>query len=372
MKKKIFCFAAAVSLLLGTVYADVPQTNAVSAILMDAQSGRVIYEENANERRAMASITKIMTTLLTIEAGNLDEYFTVDSEAIKTEGTSMGLKENDLVSRRALCYGMMLPSGNDGANAAAVSVGGDIPTFVDMMNEKALEFGMKNTHFVTPSGLDADGHYTTAYDMALLTCRALKNRTFCKMCSAQSATVQYGNPAYKRTLSNSNKMLKMYDGAFGVKTGFTDNARRTLVSAAKRNGVTLICVTLSDSNDWVDHTNLLDYGFSVCTSKTINLNLENTEISVVGGTKNSVSISATNEINLTEISGSLPKYETVISADKFKYAPILKGDVLGKIQCISDGEIITSSPIISNEDIAVQKKQPTLTDKIKHYIEKFF
>ena len=128
MKKYLCCLLTAVVAFCGTVWADVPENSAVSAILMEADSGRVIYEDNANECRAMASITKIMTTLLTIEAGNLDEYFTVDSEAIKTEGTSMGLRENDLVSRRALCFGMMLPSGNDGANAAAVVALSSLPT----------------------------------------------------------------------------------------------------------------------------------------------------------------------------------------------------------------------------------------------------
>lgn len=372
MKKYMISFIAVVCIFAGTANAVVPENSAVSAILMEADSGRVIYEDNANEQRAMASITKIMTTLLTIEAGNLDEYFTVDSEAIKTEGTSMGLKQNDSVTRRILCYGMMLPSGNDGANAAAVSVGGDINTFLNMMNERAKQIGMNNTNFVTPSGLDANGHYTTAYDMALLTREALSNHIFAKMSATQNITVEYGNPVYARTLTNSNKMLKMYDGAIGVKTGFTDNARRTLVSAATRNGVTLICVTLSDSNDWVDHTNLLDYGFSICKSASVKPDLSSVNIPVVGGVEECVSVLAPFEMNLTAINGQLPEYETVIVADKFSYAPVSEGDVLGEVQYISDGQIIASSPLVADNSVSVKEAEHTITDKIKEYIKKLF
>lgn len=224
---------------------NAPSVSAVSAVLINADSGFVVFEKNAYERRAMASTTKIMTALLTAEAGALDVRFTADSYAINVEGTSMGLREGDIVTRRALLYGMLLPSGNDAANAAAVSVGGSMSAFVELMNKKAKALGLKNTSFANPSGLDANGHYTTAYDLAILTSAALRNKVFSDICRRSDVRTEFGNPPYMRTLANSNKMLWRYDGCIGVKTGFTDNARRCLVSAAERNGVKLIAVTLN-------------------------------------------------------------------------------------------------------------------------------
>ena len=219
----------------------------------------------------MASTTKIMTTLLTIESGNLDTEFMVDSQAIHVEGSSMGLQENDIVTKRALCYGMLLPSGNDAANASAVAVAGSIPAFAELMNRRAAEIGMTRTCFVTPSGLEGTGHGASAADMALLTREALRNETFREICCQASARVKFGNPPYQRTLYNSNKLLRMYDGVIGVKTGFTDEAGRCLVSACERNGVTLICVTLNDRDDWNDHMHLYDYGFTQVSPVTLEI-----------------------------------------------------------------------------------------------------
>ena len=371
MKRVISFILIAVLLFSLTASANAPETNAVSSILIEAQSGKIIYEDNAYEKRAMASITKIMTTLLTIESGNLDEPFVVDSEAIKAEGTSMGLKEGDIVTRRALCYGMMLPSGNDAANAAAVSVAGDIDSFIKLMNERAKEIGMVNTNFVTPSGLDADGHYTTAYDMALLTREALNNRIFADICKLETATLEYGNSPYRRTLSNSNKMLKMYDGAIGVKTGFTDNARRTLVSAATRNGVTLICVTLSDPDDWKDHTALLDYGFSKVSMQTVTDNLGKFNLSVVGGTCDSVIATKSKDFKLTVIDGVL-EYETQVLASKFLYAPINCGDVVGEVRYLSDGEVLCSVPLVATDSVDSLTIEKNIVEKIIDYIKNIF
>ena len=249
--------AAGISVTVGAAPENI---SAVSAIVIEADTGTALWEKNADEHRAMASTTKIMTALLTIEAGDLDREFTVDPLAILVEGTSMGLREGDRVSRRDLLYGILLPSGNDAANAAAVSVSGSIGAFVELMNSRAQELGLSNTHFVTPSGLDADGHYTTARDLAKLAAFAMKNEVFREVAACKSA--EFGNPPYKRTLYNSNKMLRRYDGAIGVKTGFTDNARRCLVSAAERGGVTLVAVTLNAGDDWNDHAKMLDYGFT--------------------------------------------------------------------------------------------------------------
>lgn len=260
--------AGSQSVLSASVSSE-PQIAARAAVVIEYETGQVIFEKNCEMKLPMASTTKIMTTLLTLESGNIDDWFTVDSEAIKVEGSSMGLSEGKIVTKRILAYGMMLPSGNDAANAAAVAVAGSIDGFVELMNEKAENFGLDSTHFVTPSGLDdyTDEHYSTALDMANLTRLALSNETFREICKTSSICLQFGD-GESFWLSNSNKLLSSCDGVIGVKTGFTDKAGRCLVSACERNGMTLICVTLSDPNDWYDHANLYDYCFSLVGAVT--------------------------------------------------------------------------------------------------------
>ncbi|MCL1789105.1 MAG: D-alanyl-D-alanine carboxypeptidase [Oscillospiraceae bacterium] len=255
-----------------TVSLPQPSVSAASAIVIDADTGKVFFSKNSDEIRAVASLTKVMTTILTLEAGDLDKQFMVDNQAIHVEGTSMGLRENDIVTRRALCYGMMLPSGNDAANASAVSVSGSLPEFVKLMNQKAKQIGMKNSTYANPHGLDQAGHLSTARDMAVLTAYAMKNSDFREMCKSKTARLEFGNPPYKRSVSNNNKMLFSYEGCIGVKTGFTDNARRCLISAAERNGRTLISVTLNAPDDWNDHIKMLNHGFN--TLKVLERNYE--------------------------------------------------------------------------------------------------
>ena len=225
------------------------------AILINAETGDVIYEKEADKIAPMASTTKIMTTLLALEQGNLDEPFVIDSNAIKIEGSSMGLKEGDCLTIRDLCYGMMLPSGNDAANVLATKIAGSIDGFVKMMNLRAKELGLKNTHFCTPSGLDTsekNEHHSTARDMALLTQKAMENADFCEICSQSYKKLTFGNPPINRVIRNHNRLLKEFDGACGVKTGFTKKAGRCLVSAAQRDGLKLIAVVLKDHDDWQD------------------------------------------------------------------------------------------------------------------------
>ena len=176
------------------------EVSAQAAILMEYRTFEVLYEKNAYEKRSMASTTKIMTTLLTLESGDLDKPFQVDSDAIHVEGSSMGLREGDIVTKRALCYGMMLPSGNDAANASAVAVAGSIPAFAKRMNARAAQIGMTRTCFVTPSGLEGEGHGASAYDMALLTREALENPDFRAICGAQSVRLKFGYPPYSRII----------------------------------------------------------------------------------------------------------------------------------------------------------------------------
>ena len=219
--------AAAQCLITGEDYG----VGASAAIVMEAQSGEVLFAQNIHEQLPMASTTKIMTALLTLERQDLQEEFTVDDTAILTEGTSMGLQKGDTVTLYALAVGMLLSSGNDAAGAAAVRLCGSLADFAREMNRRAASLGMNNTHFVTPSGLDAEDHYSTAYDMALLARAALQNPLFAEIVAARRLTVWYGQPPYARSLLNHNRLLSLYGDAIGVKTGFTKKAGRCLVSA---------------------------------------------------------------------------------------------------------------------------------------------
>lgn len=357
----IFAGVTAAALDLTVAAAGPGDLSAVSAVLIEAETGTVLYQKNAGERRAMASTTKIMTALLTIEAGDLDREFTVDPLAIRVEGTSMGLQEGDRVSRRDLLYGILLPSGNDAANAAAVSVSGSIPEFVKLMNSKAQELGLSDTHFVTPSGLDADGHYTTALDLARLTAYAMKEETFCEIVACRSAEVEFGNPPYKRTLYNSNKMLARYDGAIGVKTGFTDNARRCLVSAAERDGVTLIAVTLNAGDDWNDHTKMLDYGFTQVKAYPLELGCD-TRVSVAGTGKSVGVYSHEETLALTPQQRTRITRRVMLPA--FVYGTVDKGDKLGEIQFFLDGELVKTCPLYADSTVTVPKEELSLFRRI--------
>lgn len=367
MKKRIITvlsvmLAAMVSQITAAyVWAEPSELSAVSAILIEAETGTVIYEKNADAQRAMASTTKIMTAILTIEAGDLDTEFVADSYAIRVEGTSMGLQEGDRVSRRDLLYGILLPSGNDAANAAAVSVGGSIGGFVDMMNAKAEELGLSSTHFVTPSGLDANGHYTTARDLAKLTAYAMENETFREIVCCTSAEVEYGNPPYLRTLYNSNKMLTRYDGAIGVKTGFTDNARRCLVSAAERDGVTLIAVTLNAGDDWNDHTKMLDYGFTQV--KSFPLELSCSERVAVAGTGQSVEVYAEQD-EIALLPSQRERLTRRVLLPKFVYGSVRQGEELGSIEFSIDGEMVKSCPLYASSSVTVPEEELSLWQRL--------
>lgn len=342
--------------------------SAKSAVLIEAESGTVLFEKNSGTFMPMASTTKIMSALLTLESGSLDENFVVDSEAIKVEGSSMGLTEGDTVTRRTLCYGMLLPSGNDAANASAVSVSGSVESFVKLMNERAAEIGMKSTRFVTPSGLDGEGHGSTAYDMAILTAEALRNEDFALICSTASARLSYGNPPYERWLSNTNKLLKMYDGCIGVKTGFTDEAGRCLVSAAKRNGVTLICVTLNAPDDWNDHIKMFNYGFA--SVKLANLPVpEEMSVAVAGdGDSSSIPLIAAEMPQAAVAPADISRIEHRIFIPPFVYAPVAAGDRVGHIEYRLDGRLIESISLLAGEECGIRQTQ-SITDKIINIIK---
>ena len=240
----------------GTAAGGPPAVSAASAILVDAGSGRVLYQKDAHSQRLIASTTKLLTALVAAESvTNLQKTVTVQREDTLTEGSSMYLKVGEEVTLEALFYGLLLQSGNDAALALARVCAGDVETFVARMNEKARELGMADSHFANPNGLDAEGHYSTAADMAKLAIACMDNELVAKVAATRSITLG------TRTFVNHNKLLAQYDGCVGMKTGYTQAAGRTLVSAARRDGQLLVCVTLNDPDDWRDHAALFDYGF---------------------------------------------------------------------------------------------------------------
>ena len=243
-------------LILSTSSFAAPSVSAQAALVLEQSTGRVLYEKNADSKLPMASTTKIITALVALEnAEQLDEPFKISATAAGVEGSSMYLEAGETMTLRELLYGLMLSSGNDAAVAIAERFGG-IDTFVTLMNQKAKELGANNTHFTNPNGLPDENHYSSARDMATLTAYAMNNPAFCEIVSTKTFTVSGEGKSYPRTLSNHNKLLRLCEGCIGVKTGFTKAAGRCLVSAAKRENMTLICVTLNAPDDWNDHQNL--------------------------------------------------------------------------------------------------------------------
>ena len=265
-------------------------TSAASAVLIEQNSGRILYQQNADEERLIASITKIMTAVVALEHADKGCSYTVTARDM-AEGSSMYLKPGDTLLLEELLYGLMLASGNDAALAVAHCVSGETEDFVALMNETARRLGMTHTHFANPNGLDAEGHYSSARDMAMLAAYALKNQDFRRIVSTASVTIG------ERYLANHNKLLRLYGGCIGVKTGFTKAAGRTLVSAAAREGMTLVCATLNDGNDWNDHMALLDYGFANYHMETaVPAGQVLASVLVQGGTAVSIPLAASEEL----------------------------------------------------------------------------
>lgn len=336
-------------------YAESISVSAKSALLMDASSGKVLYQKDAFVKLPMASTTKIMTAVVATENTELTSIVEISPDATGIEGSSIYLYPGEKLTMEDLLYALLLESANDAASAIAIAVAEDESSFADMMNEKASELGLKSTHFENPHGLDSEEHYTTAYDLAKLTSYALSLPQFKTICSTYKKNIPLKVDEGIRVLVNHNKMLKQYDGAIGVKTGFTKKSGRCLVSAAERDGLTLVAVTLRAPDDWSDHTAMLNYGFSryrhiVYAEKESYL----VKLPVVGGTTASV-----NAVNATAIEATLStdRGELVcrIEGARFLYAPVKKGDVVGRIVCLSDGEEIASSDLIITEDIAPSK-----------------
>lgn len=370
MWKKTAAAAISICLLIQT---NAFALSAQSAVLIDAQMGRVIFEHNAYEKGEPASTTKIMTALVAIENGKLDKEIKVSKKAASVEGSSIWLDQGEKMTLKNLLYGLMLSSGNDAATAIAEGVSGSEKKFVALMNEKVKEMGLKNTHFDNPHGLNSQQHYTTAYELAIIAREALKNPLFASIVSTKKTTIPWEGHTYSRVLTNHNKMLSLYEGADGVKTGYTKSSGRTLVSSATKDGVQLIAVTINAPDDWNDHKELLDYGFERYESKIITPVGETVRsITVENGLKSRVN--AVTDKNLTAVvtDGDMQKIKVKYTGLPTSVkAPVKKGDVLGKAVMYYDGKEIDSVDIVAFESV---KEQPpkNLFEKIINFFKKLF
>lgn len=362
----VFFTATAISLALCTTVAAtkaVLSTSAKAAILIEASTGNSIYEHNADVRLPMASTTKIMTALIAIESCKMDEMVTVASGAVGIEGSSVYLQAGENLSMEDLLHALMLESANDAAVAIAIEVAGSIEAFADMMNERAAQLGLTNTHFTNPHGLDNENHYTTARDLALLTAYAMQNEEFVKIVSTYKHTIPLPGKNGVRLLLNHNRLLRASNEIIGVKTGFTKKSGRCLVTAARRDGVTVIAVTLSDPNDWRDHLAMLKYGLDSYECRTL---ADVGELSfvapVVGGDRGFVVIENEEPITIC-MPVDAPRPRRVVYMNHFYYAPISAGDVLGTVEFYDGEDLIFKVPLIAKTDVG--------TGKQKNWLERF-
>lgn len=330
--------------------------SAQSAILVDAQSGRVLFEKNADERRLLASTTKIMTGLLVCQTQELTREVCVPAEAAGVEGSSLYLKAGQRVTIETLLYGLLLRSGNDAAVALAIAASGSVEAFCARMNEQARALGMQNTHFENPNGLDGEGQFSTARDLAKLAAAAMENETFRTVVSSRSYCAEGWS------FTNHNKLLWRVEGCDGVKTGYTKKAGRILVGSAVRDGRRLICVTMNDPDDWRDQSALFEYGFSAFRLQTI---VSSGEVvgsaAVVGSETKRVRLLAGGDLSYPLAEGE--KIETRLHAPDFVYAPVLPGQA-GWLEVLVNGKRVGEVPVYYAEGAEAEAPKRGLWKRI--------
>ncbi len=354
-------FAGMAAALLAAVLFFPCRVQAISAqraIVMDAQTGRVLYEKNADQRSLIASTTKIMTALIVCEQCNVLDRMRIPKEAVGIEGSSMYLQEGEVLTIQELLYGLMLHSGNDAAVALAIYCGGTVEGFAQLMNDKAHRLGLTGTHFENPNGLDSPGHYSTARDMAVLAAYAMENPIFAQTVSTKTVSVT------RRTLRNHNKLLWRFEGADGVKTGFTKAAGRILVSSASRQGRRLIAVTMNDPNDWQDHQTMLENGFSGYTVCRI---IEKGEclgtVEIAGGQERAVHLIANADFSYALSPEEQP--EIVLQGPGFVYAPVAQGQEAGYAYVCLGEKVVGKIPLIYGETVEqIISPEPSFWQKL--------
>lgn len=347
MKRYLLLTAAFIMLISTKAYAMAD--GAKSACLINSLTGEVIFEKNADEQLPMASTTKIMTAAVAIENSSMDEIVEISKNAERQQGSSAYIRAGKTMYMEDLLYGLMLNSGNDAAVAIAEHISGTSEAFAELMTKKAKEIGAENTSFANPNGLDAENHFTTARDLAKITRYAMSNEDFSKIVSTKEILKHPIGSDEELWFINHNKLLKRYDGCIGVKTGFTKTAGRCLVSAAARDGMTFIAVTLNDGMDWNDHAEMLDYAFDMYSPKEIIAEGESIKVASVKGHKYSfVTASA---FNIPYREGSMLPIDIETHMSDEPLCPINAGEKVGYMEIRYGGEIIGSVDIISESDI---------------------
>lgn len=357
--KKILLTLVICLLLCGEV-AAAPDISAKAAILMFSD-GKALYERNADARMLIASTTKIMSALVVLDNCDPAEIVKITAKSEAVEGSSMYLKAGEELTVQELLYGMLMASGNDAAHALALHTADGIEAFAELMNKKAAELGLKNTSFRNPHGLDQDGHYSTAADLAAIAAAALENELFCEIVATKSKVVA------GRSLTNHNRLLWSYNGARGVKTGYTMAAGRTLVSCAERDGMELICVTLCDPDDWDDHMKLYNWAFSRYEMSTVTeKDKEYRKIAVVSGLSDSAGVGFSEDCRLLLSKDDV--LETTVRLPKFVYAPVFENDIAGTAEIRVNGELIRTVNLIYTETVALDEEEKLdFWGRIKHW-----
>ncbi len=323
---------------------DTRAVSAKRAYVLDGVSGRVLYDKNSNERSLIASTTKIMTALIICEQCNVLDRMRIPKEAVGIEGSSMYLQEGEVLTLQELLYGLMLSSGNDAAVALAIYCGGTVEGFAELMNDKARNLGLRNTHFENPNGLDSPGHYSTARDLAVLAAYAMDNPIFRKTVSTKSLMLG------QRYLTNHNKLLWRVEGADGVKTGYTKAAGRILVSSATRNNRRILAVTIDDPEDWNDHAALLEAGFSrfQVTQIVAKGQLVDT-LEVAGGETQKVQVLAAEDFFYALAPEEYP--QLMLPGPGFVYAPAVEGADAGMAYVLLEGKAVGKVPVVYGQTI---------------------
>ncbi len=332
------------------------EISAECACVIEQTTGEIVFEKNSDMRNPMASTTKIMTAIVALENSKPYDVVTASRNAVYQEGSSAYLREGDCIYMRDLLYGLMLNSGNDAAVAAAEHISGDTETFAEIMTRTAKEVGAENTHFVNPSGLYDENHYTTARDLAVISSYAMKNPVFRDIVKTKTKEITTINTGVKMYFSNHNKFLKSYDGANGIKTGYTKKSGRCLVSSAERDGVQLIAVTLNAPDDWKDHETMLNYGFSKVNNVKI---LDKNEVFCsrkVSGTE--IFPMSAEEIVVPDL-GYMRDYELITLISENLSPPINKNEKIGVCDVVYKGKIIKQVDILSSTDVYVAEKNMT-------------
>lgn len=341
--------------------------SAESAVLYEPVTERLIYSKNENKKMSMASTTKIATCITAIENADLSDIVTVSKNADDTEGSSVWLEAGETMTVKNLLYGLMLASGNDAAVAIAEHIGGNVNEFSKYMNETAYKAGANNTNFTNPSGLDDENHYTTSIDLAKITAYALKNPVFSNIVSTYEKTIPWEGHEWDRKIKNHNKLLKMYDGCIGVKTGFTKKSGRCLVSAAERNGITLIAVTLKAPDDWNDHIKMLDYGFSVLNNNIIvEKGRSAGKVAVTGGVQESINCFIGETYTIPVMSSD--KIKTDFHLAKKMPAPVKANTIIGYVDIYLNDKKINRVDLLAESDCD-KKFIPTFNYYVKILFE---